>query len=322
MVKVSVIVPVYNVAKWIERCARSLFEQTLEDMEFIFVDDASPDESISILKRVMLDYPGRACQVNIVTHEANLGSSYARNTGMTIAKGEYIAYCDSDDWVSNDMYASLYEEARRNDSDVCYCDFYEVTVKGCIQTKAVDLETDKVLFLRNYMCGGLTVVWNLLVKRKLCEEHGLRFSESFMYCEDFGWTVRVFYFARKISKVSYPYYFYNLMNTSSLLHTSNPKIMRDELCCYKSTIDFFKKQAVLDLYHKEICWRILKATQDLVLSPSTYKDFLGIYPPSHQYICSCPDSFCNKKIKIMMWLLVHKAGFIVTFINRVRALFR
>ena len=124
MVKVSVIVPVYNVAKWIERCARSLFEQTLEDMEFIFVDDASPDESISILKRVMLDYPRRACQVNIVTHEANLGSSYARNTGMTVAKGEYIAYCDSDDWVSNDMYASLYEEAKRSDADICYCDIY------------------------------------------------------------------------------------------------------------------------------------------------------------------------------------------------------
>ena len=188
--------------------------------------------------------------------------------------------------------------------------------------QSVDLETDKVLFLRNYMCSGLTVVWNLLVKRKLCEEHGLRFSESFMYCEDFGWTVRVFYFARKISKVSYPYYFYNLMNTSSLLHTSNPKIMRDELCCYKSTIDFFKKQAVLDLYHKEICWRILKATQDLVLTPCTYKDFLRIYPPSHKYICSCPDKFCNKRVKMMMWLLVHKVGFIVTAINGLRGFFR
>ena len=119
-----------------------------------------------------------------------------------------------------------------------------------------------------------------------------------------------------------PYYFYNLMNTSSLLHTSNPKIMRDELCCYESTIDFFKKQAVLDLYHKEICWRILKVTQDLVLTPDTYKDFLRTYPPSHKYICSCPDNFCNKKVKMMMWLLVHKAGFIVTAINGLRGLLR
>ena len=318
MPKVSVIVPVYNVALYIERCAHSLFEQTLEDMEFIFVDDCSSDESIAIIEKVIQDYPDRINQVRIESHEVNKGVPYARNTGLNIAEGEYIAYCDADDWVRHDMYELLYNKAKCTDADVCYCDFYKATADEMTLTESVSFWGDKETFLQRYIAFGLTVVWNMLVKKSLYVRKALKFSEDFVYCEDFWLSVRIFYFAKKISKVNIPLYFYNQRNTSSLLHNLNERVMRDMLFCYEETILFFKNEGVLDLYQKELCWRILGCKQDLVLNPKTHKEFLRVYPQSHKYICSCPKTFCNKKIKIMMWLLVHKAAPLVVVINRLR----
>lgn len=99
MIKVSVIIPVYNVEKYIEHCARSLMEQTLMDIEYIFVDDCTPDHSMEILQRVLTDYPERLESIRIIHHTQNSGLATVRNTGLQIAQGEYIIHCDSDDWV-------------------------------------------------------------------------------------------------------------------------------------------------------------------------------------------------------------------------------
>ncbi|MBR1792919.1 MAG: glycosyltransferase family 2 protein, partial [Bacteroidales bacterium] len=101
---VSVIVPVYNVEKYIGRCAESLMKQTLQNMEFIFVDDCSPDESIEVLNQVIQRYPNRAHQVKIVRHDRNQGFPFARSSGIKPAEGEYVAHCDSDDWVDTGIY--------------------------------------------------------------------------------------------------------------------------------------------------------------------------------------------------------------------------
>mgnify|MGYP000541624267 CR=1 FL=1 len=112
---VSVIVPIYGVEPYIEKCARSLFEQSLENMVFIFVNDCTPDKSVEILRQVIEDYPRRYLQIQIIEHEENRGLAMARNSGLLIAKGEYIIHCDSDDWVELDMYEEMYEKAMKYD---------------------------------------------------------------------------------------------------------------------------------------------------------------------------------------------------------------
>ena len=102
--KLSIIVPMYNTEKYIERCARSLFEQTLTGIEFIFVNDCSPDRSLLILKRIIDEYVDRSLVIRIIEHEKNMGLAVARTTGLNQAKGEYIIHCDSDDWIETDMY--------------------------------------------------------------------------------------------------------------------------------------------------------------------------------------------------------------------------
>ena len=121
-VKISVCIPVYGVDNYIEQCARSLFEQTMQEgIEFIFVNDCTPDRSIEILKQVLEEYPRRKDQVKILHHDQNKGLVAARNTALQIARGDYIIHCDPDDWVELDMYETMYNEAVKNDADMVYC---------------------------------------------------------------------------------------------------------------------------------------------------------------------------------------------------------
>lgn len=305
MPKISVIIPIYNVANYIERCARSLFEQTLDDIEFIFVDDASPDNSIQILQETLSHYPQRRSQVHIIHHSSNLGLTAARNSGLKIAMGDFIANCDSDDYVAPNMYKSLYDKAIEKNAEVAYCDFFMAYSSHNEYYKTLDEHKNKTSFLKQYLLQGWSVLWNMIIKRELLLSHNLHSPQGITYCEDFYLTVPVLFYANKIAKVNNALYYYNRANSSSIMHKLNEKDALDERNTYFDTIEFFAKNGVLAIYQKEMSWRILKNKQDLVLNPRNHQKFMEIYPKSHQYILSCPTSFCNTKIKIFMWMLVH-----------------
>ena len=121
-IKVSVIIPIYGVEDYIERCARTLFGQTMRSgIEYIFVDDCTPDRSVEIIQETLKEYPERAEQVTILTHSVNKGLAATRKTGVRAARGEYIIHCDSDDWVEPEMYQLMYEEANRTHADMVVC---------------------------------------------------------------------------------------------------------------------------------------------------------------------------------------------------------
>ena len=305
MPKVSVIIPVYNVADYIERCARSLFEQTLDEMEFIFVDDASSDNSIEILQEILFYYPQRKFQVHIVHHSSNLGPSTARNNGLRVATGDFVVYCDSDDYVASNMYKLLYEKAMQEKADVVYCDFFMAYSSHNKYYNTLNENEDKTTFLRQYLLQSWTVLWNMIINRQLLLTHHLHFPQGITYCEDFYLTVPVLFYANKIAKVNDALYYYNRTNSSSIIRNLNHKDALDERKTYLDTIEFFARKDVLTKYQKEISWRVLKNKQDLVLNKLQHREFMNIYPESHQYILSCPTSFCNRKIKLFMWMLTH-----------------
>ena len=111
---VSILVPVYGVEKYIERCARSIFEQTYHNLDIVFVDDCTPDKSIEILKRVLEEYPGRKAQTRIIRHAYNRGLSAARNTAVAAATGTFLTHVDSDDWIELNARGRAGEEADRD----------------------------------------------------------------------------------------------------------------------------------------------------------------------------------------------------------------
>lgn len=127
MPKVSFSVPVYNVSSYIEKCVRSLYEQTLDDIEIVLVDDGTPDDSIEIALRILEEYPNRKEQVRIVRHEHNLGIAETKKDCLLEARGEYIIVVDSDDYVDVRMSELLYNKAKKTDADMVVCDLFIVT---------------------------------------------------------------------------------------------------------------------------------------------------------------------------------------------------
>lgn len=225
MPKVSVIIPVYGVEKYIERCARSLFEQTLDDIEYLFIDDCTPDKSVEILKRVLEEYPHRKSQVVIHRMEQNSGQAKVREWGMRNARGEYVIHCDSDDWVDVHMYEEMYNKAIEEYADVVVCDFCstdcenEQYSKGLISKERENVIVD-VLLWRIAGC-----LWNKLVRRKEYTDHDLNYPTHNMG-EDTALIVQILWNAKRISYLPKPLYYYYTNPTSITKDVTDEKIRK------------------------------------------------------------------------------------------------
>lgn len=317
--KVSVIIPLYKASDYIVRCARSLFEQTLDDLQYVFVDDCSPDNSVEKLENILAQYPHRKSQVLICRHELNKGVSVARNTGLAHADGEYIAFCDSDDFVDINMYRNLYAHAIQTDADAIMCDFYMYYSKDNIEcVKTLPFNTNKEVFLKHYIAYNWTIVANIMVRKSVFDDYNIRFVERITYCEDFHLMFRLLYYSNRVSKLDEPLYYYNRSNEDSTMHKLSESAFIDERNVYLDLINFLEQDKTLDKYIKEFSWRILKNKQDLVLDCNKHDEFMSIFPISSKYIITCPLSFCNKKIKLLMWLLTHRCRLILLMLLALR----
>lgn len=312
---ISVIVPVYNVDQYLNRSIDSILSQTYTDIEVLLVDDGSTDCSGKICD----EYANKDSRVRVF-HKINEGVSSARNVGLDNAKGQWITFVDADDWIDKNMYQKLYNTAVSTQADIVLCSFYEYHGLGkTFLIEAISTESDKIEILRNYILS-FTSLCNMLVSRNLYVDNNLRIPKDINNCEDFWLTVRLFYYAKKIYSLHIPLYYYNRENVNSILNNPNEERRNSEYLSYIDTINFFQSNGVLNLYEKEISWRILRCKQDLVLKPELHHRFLTMYPLSHRYILSCPTSFCNRKIKLLMWLLVHKMSFCVSLFCKIRTL--
>lgn len=312
--KVSVIVPVYRVERYIERCALSLLEQTLSGVQLIFVNDASPDHSLECLHKVLSQYPDRVADVIVVSHTENKGVAAARNTGLQYATGEYIAYCDSDDFVDVDMYRAMYERAIETNADTVLCDFYMCASGAKSEIKTITVSEDIVNTIKSYIGFGWTIISNMICRKSLYDSYSIASPFGVTYCEDFSLTFRLLYHSDKIVQINKAFYYYWCENPDSAMAHRGERSILDERKVYLDIIDMMQRDGVLDIYEKEMSWRILKNKQDLCLNKSTHQEFLSIFPKSHRHIATCPIDFCNRKIKIMMWLLSHKMSVVLSLI--------
>lgn len=221
MPKVSVIIPVYGVEKYIERCARSLFEQTLSDIEYIFVDDCTPDRSIEILKNVIKEYQPRLSKehktVSIERMPQNCGLPNVRRYGIKMATGDYIAHCDSDDWVEPDMYQLMYDEARLNNSDVVVCDY--VVTNGASVIKKIDAchaESPRQIIENCLFQRDPWTLWNKLFKKEVY--YDIEYPNGAMG-EDMATTIQLLWNCKTLSYINKSCYNY-FYNSESITKTN------------------------------------------------------------------------------------------------------
>lgn len=201
---VSVIVPVYNVEKYIGECARSLFGQTLKEVEYIFVNDGTPDNSMEVLRKVIEEYPQRAPYVRIVVKPRNEGLPAARRSGLEVAEGVYVAHCDSDDWMEPNMLERMYLEARAYDADAVVCAWFRDETPA--PTKYVRVGENCRDFILGDMIavGEMESVWRFMVKREVYSS-GIEFSR-FNQGEDHALMVQLAYRCKSIYCVTMPLY--------------------------------------------------------------------------------------------------------------------
>ena len=196
--KVSILVPVYNVEAFIERCAVSLFEQTFDDIEYIFVNDCTPDNSIEVLKKVIEKYPNRNSHIKIIHHKTNRGLAGARNTGIQNATGDYILHIDSDDYIELDTVRLLYNSALNNDSDMVVCD-YILEWKSQRKLILQNWDSSNKEFIKKVLTvEAMPCVWNKLIRRSIYIDNNVKAIEGVNFGEDLSVLPKLLYFAKKI----------------------------------------------------------------------------------------------------------------------------
>lgn len=253
MSKVSVIIPVYGVEKYIERCVRSLFEQTLDDIEYLFIDDCTPDRSIDILKQVLEEYPHRKCQVVIHRMEQNSGQAKVREWGMRNATGEYVIHCDSDDWVAMDMYRLMYDEAKRIDADIVMCG-YKVTDGQTVFSEYYHQQIDKTKLVSSLLTlHEAWSVWNKMCKRTLYDNDIV--YPSLAMGEDMVLTTQLVLRAQRIGiidKALYNYFYNPNSITKIRSESSRYKHWKDSVENAKTVISIFQTKGLEDKYANEL----------------------------------------------------------------------
>lgn len=281
MPKVSIIIPVYGVEKYIERCARSLFEQTLDDIEYLFIDDCTPDKSVEILKHVLEEYPQRKNQVVIHRMEQNSGQAKVREWGMRNATGEYVIHCDSDDWVDIHMYEKMYKKSVSADYDIVVCDYYESDGTSQIINKEyipdkVEETMSSILLKKTH-----SVLWNKLVKKSI-------YNNKIIYplannAEDYALLVQLAYHSKSFGYVNEPLYFY-YYNTSSLTKVMTNENLINRFNQSMSNIGivetFLRQNQSLAKYSDELdCIKVIE--KEILISSSfnktLYKKWIDAY---------------------------------------------
>lgn len=210
MPKVSVIIPVYNVEKYIKKCLDSLVNQTLEDIEIIVVNDGSPDNSQKIIDDYVKKYPSK---VKSYIKE-NGGQGSARNYGVKCATGEYIGFVDSDDYVDKNMYKIMYQKAISTKSDIVCCNHFEVIGEKLIEKRYYnDIISDNgfTKYILGFPCP-----WNKLIRRDLIINNNWFFPEKIWY-EDYAAIPLLALYATKITDVEEHLYYY-LIREGSTMH--------------------------------------------------------------------------------------------------------
>ena len=243
MPKVSVIVPVYNVEKYIVKCLESLLNQTLEDIEIIVVNDGSPDDSQTIIDKYVLEYKDKIKSFI----KPNGGLSDARNYGIDKATGEYIGFVDGDDFVDIRMFETMYNEANKNKSDIVVCNLNYVYDYDIIPTSSNVLE--ETTNIKDVMLNIYPTAWNKIYKRTFINKHKLRFKKNVWY-EDVEFIYRVLPYVNKISCVKNCFYQY--VQREGAITKTYDKRLYNYIDNWNGIVEYYKEHNLYDEFYDEL----------------------------------------------------------------------
>lgn len=305
--KVSVVIPIYNREKVIEPCLRSLFEQTLSAIEYIFVDDGSNDRSIEVLKNILNNYPIRKNWVKIICLPVNKGVAVARQIGIEHATGDYIIHCDTDDWIDLDTYEQLYTKAIEEGADIVGCSIrheYTNYHRDLHQSYANTVEEN----IRNLLLGTIfPSLCTSLTRLTLISDNHITFPEGLNVGEDLLFNMQLYLKAKKITGIDAPFYHYTHTAVSVSEGKATPQSIYSCAEVGRRVKQLASEAGYGEKFAKEIAFRRFTLKFSLVRhfrNDENYKTWLTIAPETHQYIWQFKQY--DWKLRLMLWLAAHK----------------
>lgn len=317
MPKVSIIIPIYKAEQYIDRCVRALFGQTLRDLEYIFVDDCSPDLSINVLDQVLREYPDRQQQVKIIRHRRNMGVGQSRQDGIDEATGEYIIHCDPDDWMEPEMYNLMYDAACCSNADMVVCDYFENTI---ITEKVIaynNNDDSRSIFHEIVHHKLHTALWNKLIRRDYAIRY--RIPSGVNLWEDMSVITPLMLTAKKIHWLHRPLYHYRIDNSQSILHKSTITNIKSQTKAVQSIVSFLSANASLSIDNRDVLFLKWSAKRNLLsdITPEKLKLWNDTFPEIHSMLGDIQLSF---KFRIISYLAIHKKFRIIKILNRINNL--
>lgn len=278
--KISVLVPVYGVEKYIGRCAETLFSQTYDDLELIFVDDCSPDDSMAVLNEVLSRFPQRQSQVHVIKHEHNRGLGAARQTGLQAATGDFLFFVDSDDYVSTDAIELLCKRQKESGADMVDGGFAYVRSDDSTEVE-LPFHGDTQVYHRLMLVQNTVPhqIWSRLIRRSLLLEHGINFVEGVNMAEDYLMMARLCLYCRR-AVLDHCVYYYREDNIGTFKEGLSSRHIGSYLRAHQMVYDFYAHgrgsasyRYPLDLGMVMVCVNALKAGLPLteVLSKTGYR---------------------------------------------------
>ena len=273
MIKVSVVVPVYNVELYLEKCLETLVHQTLKEIEIIVVNDGSTDDSQSIIERYAKEYPEKITAVC----KKNGGLSDARNFGMGYCRGTYIGFVDADDYVERDMFEKLYKKAERDSCDIVICDYVKEYTSAQEVVKARQYSSKKDMFI-----GGLAAAWNKIYRRELLESINLKFPKGLIY-EDTEFFCCLIPYVQVCGYVDAPLIHY-VQRRGSIANTQgNKTAMIFDI--FDHIISYYKQQGWYEAYLQELEYFCVRS----------------LFGSSMERICRCEDRQLRRQLLYRTW---------------------
>lgn len=316
--KVSILVPIYGVEKYIERCARSLFNQTYDNIEYIFVDDCTKDRSLKVLQSVIESFPNRKDQVKIVRHHENLGLAGARNTALDNATGDYIWHIDSDDEILPGSVELLCQKANESDADIVIFDVEHKLINGNTY-----IEHSNIGDGRYGHYGAIlerrTPVYLVahFVKREIAVREDARPVKDINYGEDFLVTPRISFYASNISYIQKPLYIYHHANEGSYTNNMTRKNIDNLIAAFDVLKKFFMKKLDPETASELISRGEImnKLTISLVCSYDDFGYVKGLYP----WLRNGNDGFLKPRHKLLWFFLKRNNFYAIKFYRFIRS---
>lgn len=293
--KVSILVPFYKVEKYVGRCVESLFTQTYPNIEYVFVNDCTPDKSMEVINEYIAKYDV-ADKCKIIIHDKNLGISASRNDCLDNMTGDYFLFVDSDDYIDKDMVELLVEAAIREEADISGCGYIEEYSDHSVEHPQKYTNNHEEMMRAITVLTIKGVMWKLLIRSNIVTDHKeeVRFIPDRNMVDDYLFCCQVFYYAQRFAGVDKCMYHWIQYNPNNYTHTTIFAV-ESQAAAIRKVEEFYRQKGVYEIVKEELNQRKFISKLPLLLDNACFdvKLWRRLFPESNEIWRTMNFSFGN-----------------------------